>query len=75
MNAASSGVIFLLQIGQGDDISVNHLIKPIDSSELKLPVKRNNIKLNNAKLLQNTGYKMTGVEESLRKMSVEWISR
>lgn len=52
-----------------------NLIKPIDSSELKLPVKRNNIKLNNAKLLQNTGYKMTGVEESLRKMSVERISR
>jgi dTDP-4-dehydrorhamnose reductase len=44
------------------------LIKPIDSSELKLPVERNNIKLNNNKLLQNTGYKMAGVEEGLRKM-------
>ena len=45
-----------------------NLIKPIDSSELKLPVERNNIKLNNNKLLQNTGYKMAGVEEGLRKM-------
>ena len=44
------------------------LIKPIDSSELKLQVERNNIKLNNNKLLQNTGYKMAGVEEGLRKM-------
>ena len=44
------------------------LIKPIDSSELKLPVERNNIKLNNNKLLQNTGYKMAGIEEGLRKM-------
>jgi len=45
-----------------------NLIKPIDSSELKLPVERNNIKLNNNKLLQNTGYKMAGIEEGLRKM-------
>ena len=45
-----------------------NLIKPIDSSELKLPVERNNIKLNNNRLLQNTGYKMAGVEEGLRKM-------
>ena len=45
-----------------------NLIKPIDSSELKLAVERNNIKLNNNKLLQNTGYKMAGVEEGLRKM-------
>lgn len=44
------------------------LIKPIDSSELKLPVKRNNVKLNNNKLLQNIGYRMIGVEEGLKKM-------
>jgi len=47
------------------------LIKPINSLELKLPVKRNNVKLNNDKLLQKTGYRMIGVEEGLRKMEVE----
>jgi len=44
------------------------LIKPINSFELKLPVKRNNVKLNNNKLLQKTGYRMIGVEEGLREM-------
>lgn len=50
------------------------LIKPINSSELALPVKRNNIKLNNNKLLQKTGYRMIGVEEGLRKMSAGYFN-
>ena len=49
------------------------LLKPINSSELKLPEKRNNIKLNNNKLFQETGYRMLGVEEGLKKMAEEYF--
>lgn len=50
------------------------LIKPINSSELKLPVKRNNVKLNTNKLFQKTGYRTISVEEGLRKMLAEQIN-
>jgi dTDP-4-dehydrorhamnose reductase len=51
-----------------------NLIKPIDSSELKLPVERNNVKLNNNKLFQKIGYRMLGVDDGLQRMSLDSIS-
>lgn len=44
------------------------LIKKINSSELKLPVKRTNVCLSNQKLKEKTGYYMIGVEKGLENM-------
>jgi len=46
----------------------NELIQKINSSELKLPVKRNNVHLSNKKLKDKIGYKMIGVEKGIENM-------
>jgi len=43
-------------------------IKPINSEELGLPVKRSNVNLNNQKLFEKTGIKMLGIREGLEQM-------
>ena len=44
------------------------LINPIHSSELKLSVKRKNIRLNNDKLFHTIGHRMVGVDNGLQDM-------
>ena len=46
----------------------NKLLKQINSSELKLPAKRNNVNLSNKKLFQETGIRMLGFKDGLTKM-------
>jgi len=52
----------------------NELIQKINSSELKLPVKRNNVNLSNKKLKDKIGYKMIGVEKGIENMLGEQIN-
>lgn len=49
------------------------LITPINSSELKLSAKRNNVHLNNEKLYKATGIRMKGIHEGLIEMKKSMI--
>lgn len=46
-------------------------IKPINSKELKLPVKRSNVNLKNFKVRQEIGFKMKGITEGITSMKKE----